>query len=94
MEEKKLSGTHKLCVTGRKNATVTGVCDVRSFDENEILMDTDMGTLTIKGKELHISRLNLEKGEADLEGRVDTLSYSEKGHRRKKERSLIQRLMD
>ena len=41
-----------------------------SFDETEILMDTEMGMLSIKGKGLHISKLNLEKGEADLEGQV------------------------
>lgn len=94
MEEKQLSGTHKIWISGRKMGTVTGVSDVLSFDENEILMDTDMGMLTIKGKGLHISKLNLEKGEADLEGQVDSLSYSAKGHRKNKERSLLQRLLD
>lgn len=94
MEEKQLSGAHRIWIAGRKNGTVSGVSDVRSFDENEIVMDTDMGMLTIKGKDLHISKLNLEKGEAELEGQVDSLIYSAKGHRRKKEGNLLHRLLD
>lgn len=94
MEEKQLPGAHRIWIAGRKNGTVSGVSDVRSFDENEIVMDTDMGMLTIKGKDLHISKLNLEKGEAELEGQVDSLIYSAKGHRRKKEGNLLHRLFD
>lgn len=64
-----------------------------SFDENEIVLDTEMGLLTIKGKNLHISRLTLELGEADLEGKVDSMVYSERGHKKKQEGSLISRLL-
>lgn len=93
MEEKQFSGGHKIWIAGRRNGTVTGISDVLSFDETEILMDTEMGMLSIKGKGLHISKLNLEKGEADLEGQVDSLTYSAKGHKKKKEGSLFQRLL-
>lgn len=47
---------------------ITGIADVVSFDENTIVLDTDMGLLTLKGKELHVSRLTLEKGEVDVDG--------------------------
>ena len=40
---------------------LTGVREVVSFDENQVVMDTDMGLLTIKGKDLHVSRLTVEK---------------------------------
>ena len=36
-----------------------------------------MGMLHIKGKDLHVNRLNLEKGEADIEGEIDSMAYSE-----------------
>ena len=94
MEEKQLSGAHRIWIAGRKNGAVSGVSDVLSFDENEIVRDTDMGMLTIRGKGLHISKLNLEKGEAELEGQVDSLVYSAKGHKRKREGNLLQRLLD
>lgn len=83
---------HKIVMVGRKSGTISGISDVLSFDENEILLDTDMGLLTIKGKELHISRLSLELGEADMEGKVDSFAYSEKGHKKKKEGSLVSRM--
>ncbi len=93
MEEKQMQRAHKLALIGRKTGTVTGISDVLSFDENEIVLDTEMGLLTIKGKNLHISRLTLELGEADLEGKVDSMVYSERGHKKKQEGSLISRLL-
>lgn len=92
MEEKQLPRAHKVAVTGRKSGTVSGISDVLSFDENEIVLDTDMGLLTVRGKELHISRLTLELGEADMEGKIDSLVYSERGHKKKGEGSLARRL--
>lgn len=83
---------HKVVVVGRKSGMISGISDVLSFDENEIILDTEMGLLTIKGKELHISRLSLELGEADIEGKVDSMVYSERGHKKKQEGSLVSRL--
>lgn len=56
---------------------VTGVLDVLSFDLNEILLETDQGLLTVKGTDMHVNRLNLEKGEVDLSGNIDSVTYSE-----------------
>ena len=50
MEEKLNRRPHKLEVTGRGTGSVTGIQDVVSFDENQIILDTDMGLLTVKGK--------------------------------------------
>ncbi|EET60554.1 hypothetical protein BRYFOR_07372 [Marvinbryantia formatexigens DSM 14469] len=93
MEEKQMQRAHKLVLIGRKTGTVSGISDVLSFDENEIVLDTEMGLLTIKGKNLHISRLTLELGEADLEGKIDSMVYSERGHKKKQEGSLMSRLL-
>lgn len=77
MEEKQTQGAHKLTVSGRHSGMITGVTDVLSFDEQEILLETEMGRLTVKGKELHINRLTLETGEVDIDGKVDSLVYSD-----------------
>jgi len=76
MEE--ISGTksHKLILNNRKTGSFTGILDVLSFDVGEILLETELGMLHIKGKDLHVNRLNLEKGEADIEGEVDMITYS------------------
>lgn len=91
MEEKKSFPSHRLILENRQQGTVTGVRDVNSFDEKEILLFTEAGKLVIKGEQLHVKRLNLEKGEVDLEGKVDSLTYLSKGTDRKEE-SLLKRM--
>lgn len=75
----------------RQGGTITGVRDVNSFDEKEMLLLTDAGKLLIKGDQLHVKRLNLEKGEVDIEGKVDSLTYLSKSTD-KKEESLLKRM--
>lgn len=68
---------HKLLMANRKGISLTGILDVISFDLREILLETSEGMLTIKGNDLHINRLSVEKGDLEVEGRVDALLYSE-----------------
>ena len=82
---------HRLTLSQRKEGTITGVVDVFSFDEHEILLKTSQGMLTVKGKELHVSRLELEKGDVDLEGQVDALLYTGQ-EPKQKQGSLLSRL--
>ena len=79
MEERTGIRDHACRLENRNAASLTGVREVVSFDENQVVMDTDMGLLTIKGKDLHVNRLSLEKGEIDIEGRTDSLVYSAGG---------------
>ena len=79
MEEKSGIRAHACRLENRSAASLTGVREVVSFDENQVVVDTDMGLLTIKGKDLHVNRLSLEKGEIDIEGRTDSLVYSAGG---------------
>ena len=77
MEEKQVLSSHKLVMQNRQNISVTGVLDVIAFDLKEILLETSQGMLTIKGNDLHINRLSVEKGDLDVEGKVDALLYSD-----------------
>ena len=79
---------HRLMLEQRKMLSIGGVQDVKSFDENEVLLVTVCGILTIRGKALHVSRLELEKGEADIEGSIDSLVYSEHRSLQKKGSAL------
>lgn len=80
MDEKINRGSHNLTLSNRESAAISGVKDVLSFDANEVLLDTEQGILMIRGQELHVSRLTLEKGEVDVDGRVDSLTYSDTGY--------------
>ena len=92
MEEKSGSRPHACFLQNRAAANLTGVREVVSFDENQVILDTDMGILTMKGKELHVSRLTLEKGEVDVDGSVDSLIYSSNEAYHKSGESLFSRL--
>lgn len=83
---------HKLILNNRRCGNLTGVSDVLSFDENEIILEKDQGMLMMKGKELHVSRLMLDKGEVDIDGRIDSVTYSEQGSRTERTESLLGRL--
>lgn len=92
MEEKSYTKPHKLLLNNRRTGTIGGVIDVLSFDISEILLETEQGMLTIKGADLHVNRLTLEKGEVDVEGRIDSLAYSEITDYHKVGASLLSRL--
>ena len=83
---------HKLMLTDRRTCTISGVNDVLSFDINEILLETEQGMLMIKGNELHVSRLSLDKGEVDIDGRIDSFTYSENSGYSGKGESILARL--
>lgn len=92
MEEKQYAKAHKLILSNRRTGTITGVSDVISFDITEVLLETEQGMLMIKGADLHVNRLTLEKGEVDIEGRIDSFAYSEVTSFQKQGESLIGRL--
>ncbi len=92
MEEKAGTAAHRIILNNRQAGSLTGIRDVVSFDENQVILDTDMGLLTVKGKDLHLSRLTLEKGEAEMDGTVDSLVYSSNEAYRRSGESLFARL--
>ena len=88
----KTSKLHKIQMDNRRRAEITGVNDVISFDLESILLETDYGMLTICGKNLHVSRLSVEKGEVDIDGEIDGVEYAEVSSYAKKGESLLARL--
>lgn len=70
VEEKVMVKPHKVLMSNRKTASFSGVLDVISFDLKEILLETEEGMLTIRGNDLHVNRLSVEKGEVEIEGGI------------------------
>ncbi len=83
---------HRVTMTNRKSCMINGVNDVLSFDIHEILLETEQGMLMIKGDDLHVSRLTLEKGEVDIDGKIDSFTYSDVTNTGHKNESLLTRL--
>ncbi len=79
MEEKR-NVEHKITMLGREKLTVLGVEDVDSFDEDKIVAYTVEGVMTVKGADFRINRLNVENGELEIEGDIDSIEYAN-GHK-------------
>ena len=92
MEERTIQKNHKLVVNNRRASAVTGVLDVLSFDLNEILLETEQGMMMVKGTDLHVNRLSLEKGEVDLSGNIDSIAYSDIQAKGKQADNLLAKL--
>ena len=67
---------HSLVLEGRKNLTATGVTNVDSYDDQTIVAYTEEGQLVIRGRDLHMGRLNTESGELTVTGEVLSLTQS------------------
>ena len=68
---------HGLTLQDRKRLSLSGIRDVVNFDEAQVLLKTDMGSLCIKGSQLHVDQLNLDSGELSLAGTIDSLEYED-----------------
>ena len=77
MVDKKNMNPHNLIMENREKLTLTGVVDIHSFDDELVLVETQMGILTIKGNDLKMNKLNLDNNELVVEGKISALVYSE-----------------
>lgn len=86
--------THKVEILQREQVRIQGVVHVESFDDRQVVVETDMGMLTLAGQEFHITSLDLEKGLMVIEGTFAALDYSglDKSRARQKDKGFLQRL--
>ena len=91
-EEALHTGPHRVLIQGRKSAELTGIKEVVSFDAKEVVLNTTMGVLMIRGNDLFVKRLTVEKGEVDLEGQIDSFIYVDKAGKSGEKESIVKRL--
>src|SRR5690554_6353513 len=71
---------HQIVVRGRKTLDITGVKQVESFDNEEFLLETDMGFLSIRGQHLQMKNLDVVQGKVSIQELVDDLVYLDELH--------------
>jgi len=71
------SGDHVVTMRNRKRMDLTSVKSIDRFDQEEFIVRTSQGLLQIRGEELRIVHLDVDKGLLTLEGTVGTLEYAE-----------------
>ncbi len=86
-----LIGNHEIKITDRKTIFLTGIKRIVSFDNEEFLMESNMGVMLLKGEQLEIIKLDTQEGNVKIKGKINSLSYVE--HKEKsKEESFINKL--
>nr|WP_106782171.1 sporulation protein YabP [Lysinibacillus timonensis] len=71
------SGDHLVTVRNRKRMDMTSVKEIERFDQEEFYVKTAEGNLLIRGEELKIVHLDVDKGLLTLEGNVRQLQYDD-----------------
>ena len=66
-----------LLITGWHNMRLSGVKNVRAFDEDYVTLETDVGKINVEGKELRIESLSKDKGDIEIVGNITGVYYSE-----------------
>ena len=83
IEERKIVGANSnviqnIILENREKLNISGVLDVLSFDDQVVILETELGLLTIKGDNLKINKLSIDTEEVIIEGDIYNLGYSEK----------------
>lgn len=84
---------HHFSLTNKDDFKMKGVTKVENFDDAEILLETNMGPLILKGDKLHINLLNLETGEMHVTGEVKTIAYLDPQGAKGKGKNILQRIL-
>lgn len=81
---------HQVTLVDREELNVDGVISLGSYDEKDIVMETEQGVLLIKGENLNIKQLNLEQGNIIIEGSIKGMQYEEESRQKK---GLLERFL-
>lgn len=68
---------HNLVMEGRKKLSISGITDVESFNEEEIVMASSKWVMTVRGESLHMEKLSVDTGDVVITGRIDLIEYDD-----------------
>ncbi|MEG0825914.1 MAG: sporulation protein YabP [Bacilli bacterium] len=77
--------SHNITINDRKNIIISGVKKIDSFDNEEFLMETNMGYVVIKGNELEIIKLDTYQGNVSIKGKIVSLIYMDNSKKEKED---------
>jgi sporulation protein YabP len=76
MEVKKEDKKSNLVIENRKKIAITGVEEVISFNDEVIILNTNLGNLTVRGSELKMNKLDVQNGDMMITGKINSLIYT------------------
>ena len=81
-----------LTLNNRKRLEITGVKKLESLNKTEFFVDTILGLLLVRGEDLEMQHLDIEKGILWIIGRVSSLSYLDEDTNKKKDEGFFKKL--
>lgn len=78
-------------INERKNIVLTGVKKIESFDNEEFLLNTNLGVLLLKGENLEMIKLDTLEGNVSIKGKIDSFQYLD-GQEKGKDSGLFNKL--
>lgn len=72
-----VTSTHDVKISDRGQLYMTGIKKIDSFDNEEFLMDTALGTLLLKGEGLELVKLDTHDGNVSIKGKINSIAYSD-----------------
>ena len=87
-----VSSSHEVKIIDRREIYLTGVKKITSFDHEEFLLETTMGTLLLKGSNLELLKLDTHDGNVKIKGKINSYQYLEKTGTNPKEESFMAKL--
>ncbi len=85
-----LVGSHELKITDRKSIILTGIKKIISFNSTEFIMDSNLGTIELKGNNLELNKLDTNLGNVNIKGTINSLNYLVR--EKSKEESILSKL--
>ena len=95
VEERKQTNINvmqNIVLENREKLNVTGINDILSFDDQVVIVETELGLLTVKGENLRINKLSIDTSEVIVEGDISSLTYSDSKTLEKSKGSLISKI--
>lgn len=78
IEEKQTNIMQNVILENRKKLTLTGIKDVLSFDDEIVVVESELGLLNIKGSDLRVNKISVETGDVIVDGTIRAIEYSDK----------------
>lgn len=78
MADAQVNVLQNVILENRKKLTMTGIKDVLSFDDEVVVVDSELGLINIKGSDLKVNKISVESGDVVVEGVVRAIEYADK----------------
>ena len=89
---KGLDHKHEVTLSNRNKLTITGINKIDSLNNEEFVIDTVLGNLRVKGSELTMQQLDIEKGQIWIEGKIDLIEYMDKTEKKNEKEGFFKKI--